>query len=117
MTAVYSTASSGSCDPGRHGAIYLTPSARTPEYAVGGNASESPPGLPLSWDEIGKGQLVIAQEDDANAGYWEAMVEAVEEQTLVLRWRDYSNQPKIRRHRHAVALLCPAPTQTAPTQK
>jgi ornithine cyclodeaminase/alanine dehydrogenase-like protein (mu-crystallin family) len=28
MTAVYSTASSGSYDPGRHGAIYLTSSAR-----------------------------------------------------------------------------------------
>ena len=28
MTAGYSTASSGSCDPGRHGAIYLMPSAR-----------------------------------------------------------------------------------------
>jgi hypothetical protein len=51
---------------------------------------------------------VIAQEDDAGDGWWEAIVIAVDGDRLTLQWRDYPKQPKIKRHRTAVALLKPS---------
>jgi hypothetical protein len=67
---------------------------------------EPPPGLPRTWDEVDVGHLVIAHEDPAS-GWWEAIVTDRKEDVLTLRWRDFPRQPKIVRHRSAVALLKP----------
>ncbi len=40
-------------------------------------------------------------------GWWEAVVVAIENDQLVLRWRDYARQPCLRRGRFDVALLPP----------
>jgi len=74
----------------------------------GGDANSPPSAFPRSWEEIAVGQLVIAQETDPGDGWWEAIVVAVDGDRLTLRWRDYPKQPKVKRHRTAVALLKPS---------
>jgi hypothetical protein len=59
-----------------------------------------------SWEAIGVGDLVIAHESPED-GWWEAIVVAVENDQLLLRWRDYPRQPCVRRGRLGVALLPP----------
>ena len=61
---------------------------------------------PASWDDIRIGHLVIAHESPED-GWWEAIVVAVENEQLLLRWRDYPRQPCVRRGRREVALLPP----------
>jgi hypothetical protein len=61
---------------------------------------------PDSWDNIQVGNLVIAHESPED-GWWEAIVVAVENDQLLLRWRDYPRQPCVRRSRFEVALLPP----------
>ena len=61
---------------------------------------------PASWDDIRVGHLVIAQES-LEEGWWEAIVVAVENEHLLLRWRDYPRLPCVRRGRREVALLLP----------
>ena len=68
------------------------------------------PGLPVSWDAIDVGHLVIAQEG-ADDGWWEAIVVEKNDDMLTLRWRDYPHrphQPRVIRHRATVALLNPS---------
>lgn len=65
------------------------------------------PGLPVSWDVIAAEQLVVAAEAKAEDGYAEAIVVERNEDTLTLRWRDYPDLPKFKRHQHSVALLNP----------
>jgi hypothetical protein len=67
-------------------------------------------GLPRSWDEIGPGHLVIAQESLAN-GWWEAIVLDRNDDMLTLRFRDYPRLPRFFRHCTAVALMSPAAEQ------
>jgi hypothetical protein len=55
-----------------------------------------------SWNEIASGHLVIAQES-AEDGWWEAIVIDRKADMLMVQFRDYS-QPKIVRHRSAIAL-------------
>jgi hypothetical protein len=62
-------------------------------------------GLPRNWDELAPGHLVIAKEARHEDGWWEAIVLERAGDMLTLRWRDYPSQPKIVRHRTAVALL------------
>jgi hypothetical protein len=57
-----------------------------------------------SWNEIAPGHLVIAQES-AKDGWWEAIVIDRKADTLTLQFRDYPSQPKIVRHRSAIALM------------
>jgi hypothetical protein len=64
----------------------------------------SPPNLPRNWDEIAPGHLVIAHESNED-GWWEAIVLECDGDMLTLRWRDYPKQPKVVRHRAAVALI------------
>ena len=59
---------------------------------------------PASWEAIKIGDLVIAHESSQD-GWWEAIVVAVENDQLVLRWRDYARTPCVRRGRLDVALL------------
>jgi hypothetical protein len=49
-------------------------------------------GLPRSWDEIGAGHLVIAQES-LDYGWWEAIVLARKGDTITLQYRDYPHLP------------------------
>jgi hypothetical protein len=65
-------------------------------------------GLPKTWDEIGAGHLVIAQESAEN-GWWEAICIRRDGDMLTLRFRDYPKLPKFARHKTAVALICPEP--------
>jgi hypothetical protein len=64
-------------------------------------------GLPRSWDEIGPGHLVIAQES-LDYGWWKAIVLDRKDDMLTLRFRDYPRLPRFFRHRTAVALVSPA---------
>jgi hypothetical protein len=57
-----------------------------------------------SWNEIASGHLVIAQES-AKEGWWEAIVIDRKADTLTLQFRDDPTQPKIVRHRSAIALM------------
>ena len=61
-------------------------------------------GLPRSWDEIGPGHLVIAQES-LDYGWWEAVVIDRKADTLTLQFRDYPHLPNFVRHRSAIALM------------
>ena len=63
-------------------------------------------GYPRDWDDINVGHLVIAR-DDADAGWWEAIVTDRAADMLTMRWRDYPGHPKFVQHRTAVALLKP----------
>ena len=49
---------------------------------------------------------MIAHESPED-GWWEAIVVAIENDQLLLRWRDYPRQPCVRRGRLGVALLPP----------
>ena len=63
-------------------------------------------GYPRDWDDINVGHLVIAR-DDADAGWWEAIVTDRAGDLVTMRWRDYPGHPKFVQHRTAVALLKP----------
>jgi hypothetical protein len=77
-----------------------------PQAAIGKDNDELPvaTGLPQTWDEIGPGHLVIAQEA-LEHGWWEAIVLARNNDMLTLRFRDFPKLPKFARHRAAVALI------------
>src|SRR6476620_10705247 len=47
---------------------------------------------PASWQAIAVGDLVIAQES-LEEGWWEAIAVAVENEQLLMRWRDYPRLP------------------------
>jgi hypothetical protein len=79
--------------------------------AARGKDEDLPPvssGLPKTWDDIGPGHLIIAQESLEN-GWWEAICIKRDGDMLSLRFRDYSKLPQFSRHKTAVALICPAP--------
>jgi hypothetical protein len=63
-------------------------------------------GYPRDWDDINVGHLVVAR-DDADAGWWEAIVTDRAGDLVTMRWRDYPGHPKFVQHRTAVALLKP----------
>ena len=64
-------------------------------------------GSAQTWDEIGPGHLVIAQET-LEYSWWEAIVIERNGDMLTLRFRDYPKLPKFVRHRKAVALISAA---------
>jgi hypothetical protein len=66
-----------------------------------------------SSDEIASGHLVIAHES-AKDGWWEAIVIDRKADTFTLRFRDFPDQPKLVRHRSAIALLYPADDDRRP---
>jgi hypothetical protein len=71
-------------------------------------AAAPAPGLPATFDAIGIGHLVIAQDDYAEDGWWEATVINRTNDMLTLRWRDYPRFKPFTRHLAAVALLNPS---------
>ena len=70
-------------------------------------------GLPRSWDEIGLGHLVIAQEA-LQYGWWEAIVLDRQGDTFILQYRDYPHLPKFVRHRSGIALMSPPTDEAKP---
>ena len=93
--------------------VIVALAAEPQQAAVGADDEAGTPvarGLPRSWDEIGPGHLVIAQESLAN-GWWEAIILDRKDDMLTLRFRDYPRLPKFFRHRTAVALMSPASEQ------
>jgi hypothetical protein len=70
-------------------------------------------GLPRSWDEIGPGHLVIAQEA-LEYGWWEAIVLDRQGDTFILQYRDYPHLPKFVRHRSGIALMNPPVDEAKP---
>ena len=74
--------------------------------AATANPPSTNPNLPQSWDQIGLGDLVVAQEA-LEDGWYEAIVVEVNGDMLTLRWRDYPRERRFIRHRFRVALLYP----------
>jgi hypothetical protein len=64
------------------------------------------PGLPVNWDKVEVGQMVIGGEGQA---WYPAVVIARDGDMLTLKWRDYPQEPTVIRHAGAVALLKPNP--------
>ena len=73
--------------------------------APGGSA----PNLPKTWQEIGVGDLVVAQQSPDD-GWYEAIVIEAAGDMLKVRWRDYPRERPIVRHRLRLGLLYPGPT-------
>jgi len=76
--------------------------AGTPE-APRGKAQDLPTvasDLPKTWDDIGPGHLVIAQESHDN-GWWEAICIRRDGDMLTFRFRDYPKLPRFSRHKAA----------------
>jgi hypothetical protein len=61
---------------------------------------------PAHWDDIGKGDLVLAQES-LEDGWYEAIVVEKNGDVLSLRWRDFPRERGVSRHRLSVALVYP----------
>jgi hypothetical protein len=72
----------------------------------GSPASQAPRTFPQSWDEIGPGHSVIAQEDPED-GWYETVVIARHGDMLTLAWRDYPRYRRFTEHVFAVGLICP----------
>jgi hypothetical protein len=70
-------------------------------------------GLPRSWDEIGAGHLVIAQES-LDYGWWEAIVLDRQGDSFTLQYRDYPHLPKFVRHRTGIAMMSPPTDEAKP---
>jgi hypothetical protein len=70
-------------------------------------------GMPRSWDEIGPGHLVIAQES-LEYGWWEAVVLDRKGDSFTLQYRDYGHLPKFVRHRSGIALMSPPADEANP---
>jgi hypothetical protein len=88
-----------------------------PASGASGNAAGSrPPGsspkLPRNWQEIGVGDLVLAQWDPED-GWYDAIVIEAANDMFTLRWRDYPRVRRIVRHRFRLGLLYPGPRPTA----
>ena len=77
----------------------------------GSTPGGSAPHLPRNWQEIGIGDLVVANED-REEGWYEAIVVEANGDMLTLRWRDYPRERKIVRHRFRLGLLYPKANAT-----
>jgi hypothetical protein len=82
-----------------------TADTQTPAASNDPPAANTAPGLPRTWEEIAAGHVVIAQDDYADEGWWEAIVVDRKNDVLTLRWRDYPKYKPFVRHVAAVALL------------
>jgi len=91
-----------------NGAISVRTAASQASGAAKANPPSANPNLPHGWDQIGLGDLVVAQEA-LEDGWYDAIVVEVNGDMLTLRWRDYPRERRIVRHRFRVALLYPGP--------
>jgi hypothetical protein len=93
-----------------------TPADGTSGNDAGSPPSRSSPKLPRNWQEIGVGDLVVAQES-LEDGWYEAIVVDANGDMFSLRWRDYPRQRQFVRHRLRLGLLYPVTKQKAETGK
>ena len=84
--------------------------------ASGSTPGGSAPHLPRNWQEIGIGDLVVANQDRWEGSY-EAIVVEQNGDMFTLRWRDYPRERRIVRHRFRLGLLYPGPRPTAENGK
>ena len=90
-----------------------------PASGASGNAAGSrPPGsspkLPRNWQEIGVGDLVLAQQDTED-GWYDTIVVEVANDMFTLRWRDSPRARRFACHRLRLGLLYPGPKPSAET--
>jgi hypothetical protein len=85
------------------------PSGASGNAAGGSRPPGSAPNLPRNWHDISVGDVVLAQEQDPEDGWYEATVIEVNGDMLTLRWRDYPRERKLVRHRLRVGLRYPGP--------
>jgi hypothetical protein len=93
--------------------------AGPPNGASGASGSApggSAPHLPQTWQSIGIGDLVVAN-DSREDGWYEAIVVEANGDMLTLRWRDYPRERRIVRHRARLGLLFPGLQQKAENGK
>jgi hypothetical protein len=84
--------------------------------ASGSTPGGSAPHLPQTWQSIGIGDLVVAN-DSREDGWYEAIVVEANGDMLTLRWRDYPRERRIVRHRLRLGLLYPGPQPTTSNGK
>jgi hypothetical protein len=84
--------------------------------SASGSRGGGPPHLPRTWQEIGIGDLVVAN-DSREDGWYEAIVVEVNGDVFRARWRDYPRERQILRHRHQLALVNPGPRPTTENGK
>jgi hypothetical protein len=84
--------------------------------ASGSTPGGSAPRLPRNWQEIGIGDLVVANQDRWE-GWYEAIVVEQNGDMFTLRWRDNPRERRIVRHRLRLGLLFPGPRPTAENGK
>jgi hypothetical protein len=101
-------AANGNSDPTKPPNGSSGPSGSAP----GGSA----PHLPQTWQSIGVGDLVVAN-DSREDGWYEAIVVEANGDMLTLRWRDYPRERRIVRHRARLGLLFPGLQQKAENGK
>jgi hypothetical protein len=59
------------------------------------------------WSALAIGTLVLAQEDNPEHGWWEAIILAMHHNTCTLCWRDHPEDGLARREGHQLAILHP----------
>jgi hypothetical protein len=64
------------------------------------------------WESLSVGDLVLAAEEDDDsgkylAGWWEAVIVAIDNGSCILGWRDYPDEGLFQRHRQHIAMLPP----------
>ena len=84
--------------------------------ASGSTPGGSAPHLPQNWQEIGIGDLVVANQSRED-GWYEAIVVEANGDMFTLRWRDYPRERRIVRHRLRLGLLYPERRPTAENGK
>jgi hypothetical protein len=57
------------------------------------------------WGVLTVGSLVLAQEDDPQSGWWEAIILAMHQDTCTLCFRDHPGDGLVKRERHQLAIL------------
>jgi hypothetical protein len=96
------------------------PDASSPPNGSSGASGSTPggsaPHLPQTWQSIGIGDLVVAN-DSREDGWYEAIVVEANGDMLTLRWRDYPRERRIVRHRLRLGLLYPGLQQKAENGK
>jgi hypothetical protein len=85
--------------------------AAAKESASAADNSSNQKGLPLTWDGLDAGHLVLAKADGPWGSWWEAIVNSNTGDALSLRWRNnHANVPPITRSRFELALIRPDAT-------